>query len=340
MSKKHSINIKDDIQFESKRQNRTPCSGSKKFGGFKLRHTVKETETTKITAVGSGPKTSWKVNLNIQNLEELKRSGVDREIKKRARLVKNRIRSRRLIKFLGVLSVLVAMYFVIGYRSRTFKLSTDVEQGSKYSKELTEDIKNRLEGGVFNFFVPPLTKYGNLIDEFKESREELADVQFKFNYLKMKTEVLVTTSAPLVKWSSGNGQTVYVNSAGKVFSPPASFVGIFKPVELAGSGLEERSGEGGGLSDKLIWAVGVIKIMKQQGHEPVRLEMSGGSLKRVEVFLAGESQTRLIFSTAEDVERSGESAARVVKYFWGAGGDNLKNIGYLDFRTPDRVVYK
>ena len=68
--------------------------------------------------------------------------------------------------------------------------------------------------------------------------------------------------------------------------------------------------------------------------------MSGGSLKRVEVFLAGESQTRLIFSTAEDVERSGESAARVVKYFWGAGGDSLKNIGYLDFRTPDRVVYK
>lgn len=282
----------------------------------------------------------WRPNASINNLEQEKKKEVDLEIKEKNRKKKRRVRARITVKFSLVVLGFVVGYMLLGMASRRSNVTLDNGEGTGYESELASIINSDVDGGFLGYIRPAFLRYRSIESRIEEQRDEVDEAKLHFNLFRMRTEVDVKTNIPLVKWIGADGSPSYVNQRGEVFEPPTSFVNLFKPLEIGGSGLGTEPGSKVlASSEKLAWAVGVIPVLREQGIEPSKVNIDAQSFKSVEVLITGVD-TRIIFSIDEDVSRSGVAAARAIKFIEKGGVEALRGVGYIDVRTPERVVYR
>lgn len=282
----------------------------------------------------------WRPNASINNLEQEKKKEVDQEIKEKLRKKKRRVRTRLTVRFILVLFTFIVTFLLIGMASKRVHINLDNGGGTVYEQELAGSLRSDLDGGVLGYIRPAFLRYRVIEGNLEKQRDEVDAAELHFNLFRMRTEATIKTNTPLVKWLSADGSPSYVNQKGQVFEPPTSFVGLFNPLEIGGSGLGTEPGSKVlASSEKLAWVVGVIPVLREQGIEPSKVNIDAQSFKSVEVLLTGVD-TRIIFSIDEDAARSGIAAARAVKYIQKGGVEALKGVGYIDVRTPERVVYR
>lgn len=298
----------------------------------------KGTSSTSLSSLANSG--VWRPNASINNLEQEKKKEVDKEIKEKDRRRRRRVRVRITLRLVVLVAIGIGLFLLLGASSRRVHLNLDNGAGTAYEDDLKSSLSSDLNGGLMGYIRPAFLRYRHIESQLIEQRDEIDSAKLHFNILRMRTEAEVKTNIPLVRWVGADGIPSYVNQHGQVFEPPTSFVEQFKPLEISGSGLGSEPGSKVlASSDKLAWAVGVIPVLREQGIDPVKVNIDGQSYKSVEVLINGVD-TRLIFSIDEDVTRSGIAAARAVKFIQKGGAEALKGVGYIDVRTPERVLYK
>lgn len=327
--KKQDIKDSQEDKFVSKRVQQSKRSK-------KLKPAVSD-EPNPRAFVNSG---IWRPNASINNLEQEKKKEVDQEIKEKNKRKKRRIRARLTLRFALLALGAVGVFLLLGVASRRVNVNLEHGSGTAYQEEITKSLSSDLDGGLLGYIRPAFLRYRVIEGNLERQRDEVDAAELHFNLFRMRTEATIKTNTPLVKWLSADGSPSYVNQKGQVFEPPTSFVGLFNPLEIGGSGLGTEPGSKVlASSEKLAWVVGVIPVLREQGIEPSKVNIDAQSFKSVEVLLTGVD-TRIIFSIDEDATRSGIAAARAVKYIQKGGVEALKGVGYIDVRTPERVVYR
>ncbi|HRV76373.1 MAG: hypothetical protein H6799_01875 [Candidatus Nomurabacteria bacterium] len=324
---KKNTEVGEEVVFVS---SRTRTSQKKKLSVSKENTTLNSLANTGV----------WRPNANINNLEQEKKKEVDREIKEKQKRKNRRIRARLTLKFLMVVLTVLVIYAIIGISSKRVHIILDNGAGTAYESDLKIDLNKDLDGGLFGYVRPAFLRYRSIEGSLIDNRDEVNIIKLHFNIFRMRTEAEIKTNSPLVKWIGTDGKPTYVNQKGRVFEPPPNFVAQFKPLEIGGSGLGAESGSKVlASSDKLSWVVGVIPVLREQGIDPIKINIDAQSFKDVEVLING-FETRVIFSIDEDVTRSGIAAARTIKFIQKGGVEVMKGVGYIDVRTPERVLYR
>ncbi len=281
----------------------------------------------------------WRPNLSINNLEQEKKREVEREIKEKNKLRRRRKNTRTILKLALFGLLFLAVYFGLCWGSKRMIYSDSLGGESAYSSQMREVAQNAVRGGFLGNVKPSFGRYQKIEKGIMGQHPEVDGVAVKFNFWKMATEVKLKIEVPIISWQISAGRTAYVNEKGEVFEPPASLVALFKPLEIAGTGLGATTDDSLPVnSDKLRWIVAVVPEIRNAGIEASKVNVAGESLKSVEVELS--SGVRLIFSTEEDPVRSGVAAAKSVKYLERTRQGGLGGLSYIDVSNPDRVVYK
>jgi hypothetical protein len=296
--------------------------------------------TRKLAKEATKSAVAWRANLSINNLEQEKRQEVDKEIREKNKLRKRRRTFRLTLKLGSLLIAVVGLYLLICSLSKRVSYSDNLPSNSGYSKLLEGELQKAASGGLIGYIKPGFMRKESIEVNLAKARAEVDGVNLKFNYLKMEMEAEVRVEIPLIKWSSPDGKTVFVNQKGQIFDPPADLVALFNPLEIAGAGLGSEVGSNKPVSpEKLAWIVVLVPALKEGGVEPSKASVVADSLKTIEVSLP-DKQTRLIFSTEEDPGRSGVAAAKAVKYLEKSRAGGVGSLLYVDVRTPERVVYR
>lgn len=328
MFKKRVQPEEEEQQFVSKRVQQKSVKKSKSNGSPKLNPDA---------LANNGV---WRPNASINNLEQEKKKEVDLEIREKNRKKKRRVRTRMTVRFSLVVLGFITVYILLGMASGRANVTLDKGEGTGYEEELVSIINSDVNGGILGFIRPAFLRYRSIESKIEKQRDEVDEAKLHFNLFRMRTEASIKTNTPLVRWIGADGSPSYVNQRGEVFGPPTSFIELFKPLEIGGSGLGTEPGSKVlASSEKLAWAVGVIPVLREQGIEPSKVNIDAQSFKSVEVLLTGVD-TRIVFSIDEDVKRSGVAAARAIKFIEKGGVEALKGVGYIDVRTPERVVYR
>lgn len=288
-------------------------------------------------------KTVWRPNASINNLEQEKKKEVDREIRDKIKRRRHKLRLRLTLRTVVVVAACVLVYTLIGLASKRINLNLDNKVNDDYKSGLKSSISKDMGGtGILSYIRPPFIRYRAVERSLEKERDEIDSARLHFNLFKLRTEADLKTNIPLVKWIGSDGRPSYVDQKGRVFEPPTSFVEEFKPLEIGGTGLGAQPGSKVlASSDKLTWVVGLIPVLRSQGLSPIKVNIDAQSYKSIDVLLDGV-EARLIFSIDEDFTRSGIAASRAVKYIEKEGGGEqaLKNLTYIDIRTPERVLYR
>jgi hypothetical protein len=331
MFKKRNNQVENDeqVQFVSKRSS----SGRVNKGS--------DSKTPDAGGPRVSPKNSyWKPNASINNIEYEKKKEVDQEISDQNKRRKRRQRARTTLKLSLVAASLLVLFLLLGLSARRVNLSVDGVGKNEYYTELDSYVSKSVGGGILGYVHPSFFRYENIEKNVVEDREDVGELELKFNIWKLRTEARILPNIPLVKWVGNEGNVSYVNQKGLIFNPPEELIELSKPIELGGSGIGvEEDSNVLARSDKLNWVVSVIPILKEQGIVPQKVNIDAGSFRAVEVLLNGY-ETRIIFSVDEDPAQSGIAAARSVKFLQKGGVEVLKSVGYIDVRTPERVVYR
>ncbi len=283
---------------------------------------------------------SWRPNLSINNLEQEKKREVEKVIKEKNRLRKRRRNVRVTVKLVSFGLAFVVAYLGLCVVSKRVAYSDSLGTDNPYSKQMQEVAQGAVGGGIIGNVKPSFSRYEDIQNAIIKKNPEIDSVAVKYNFWKMRTEVKLKVETPIISWKINEGKTAYVNEKGEVFEPPVSLVELFKPLEIAGTGLGATSNQTIPVNnDKLRWIVAVVPQVRNGGVEASKVNVAGETLKNVEVELA-TGGIRLIFSTEEDPVRSGVAAAKSVKYLEKARQGGLVGISYIDVSNPDRVVYK
>jgi hypothetical protein len=332
--RKEEPEMGEEQQFVSKRVQQKPVNRSRRVSPAKLKNNV--SSNPNVIANTS----VWRPNASINNLEQEKKKKVDLEIKEKNRKRRRRIRTRLTLKFSLVVIGFFGLFLLLGVASKRVNVALDYGEGTAYEEDLKSSVNAEVDGGLLGYIRPAFLRYRLIESSLEKQRDEVDKVEMHFNLFRMRTEAEVKTNTPLVKWIGADGSPSYVNQKGQVFEPPTSFVTLFNPLEIGGSGLGSEPGSKVlASSEKLAWAVGVIPVLRGQGIEPSKVNIDASSFKSVELLLPGV-ETRIIFSIDEDVNRSGVAAARAIKFIEKSGVGGLPTVGYIDVRTPERVLYK
>lgn len=320
-----------------KRQNQEPQEAEEAFKSQRAR-SVRVNSSPNIK---KEPSSSWRPNLSINNLEQEKKREVEREIKEKNRLRRRRKNVRATIKLSIFAVVFLAIYLGLCLLSKRVSYSDSLNNAeSSYSKHMQAEAGKAVAGGLLGNIKPSFSRYQEIKLSIIERNPEVDSVEAKFNFWKLSTEIKLKIETPIISWKISGGKTAYVNEKGEVFEPPVSLVELFKPLEIAGTGLGSTSNNSVPINnEKLKWIVAVVPAIRSNGVEASKVNVAGETLKNVEVELSSGG-VRLIFSTEEDPVRSGVAAAKSVKYLQQSRPGGLEGLSYIDASNPDRVVYK
>jgi hypothetical protein len=286
-------------------------------------------------------KSYWKPNASINNIEYEKKKEVDYEISEQNKRRRRRSRVRATLKLSLVGFTMLALFLILGLSARRVSLRVEgVEVGTDYYNDLSSYVSGSVGGGLLGYVHPSFFRYEELEESTIEEREDVGELDLKFNIWKLRTEATISPNIPLVKWVGSEGKVSYVNQKGLIFSPPEELIRLYGPVELGGSGIGVEEGSGQlARSDKLSWVVSMIPILKEQGIVLERVNIDASSFRIVEVYAEG-LEFRVIFSVDEDPAQSAIAAARSIKYLQKGRAEDLDAVEYVDVRTPERVVYR
>jgi predicted nucleic acid-binding Zn ribbon protein len=210
--------------------------------------------------------------LSINNLEQEKKREVEREIKEKNKLIKRRKNTRTVLKLAIFALLFVMVYFGLCVGSKRMIYSDSLESSfgaeNEYSEQMRAPVQKAVNGGLVGNFKPSFSRYEKIQKSIVAAHPEVDKVDAKFNFWKMATEVKLKVEIPIISWKIAEGRAAYVNEKGEVFEPPASLVALFKPLEIAGTGLGATNGQSVPINnDKLKWIVAVVPEIQKSGIE-------------------------------------------------------------------------
>lgn len=331
--RKKKVDIEQEVSsgaFKSRRNVSSKSANSSRNSRYESR--------VKTSSVESGA--SWRPNQSINNLEQEKKREVEKEIKEKNKLRRRRRNARVTLKLAIFGLVFVGIYIALCMVSKRVEYGDSLQSVNVYSESMEKEAQKAVSGGIIGNIKPSFSRYDEIRTSIIKDNPEVDSVAVKFNFWKMRTDVKLKIETPIISWKISEDKTAYVNEKGEVFEPPLSLVELFKPLEIAGTGLGATSNQAIPVNnDKLGWIVAVVPEIRNGGVEASKVNVAGETLKNVEVELAA-GNIRLIFSTEEDPVRSGVAAAKSVKYLERSRQGGLEGISYIDVSNPDRVVYK